>query len=89
MLYNVACCNAGISKNEKYLLTLPDEDDDLSPEDEVISVTIPDDFRLQISSPAALDSSLVKRGVLLRLTMGWLGRLITRQSQERTSPLYD
>ena len=39
---------------------------------------------------AALDSSsLLQRGVLVRLGMGWFGGMITRQSQERTRHLYD
>ena len=50
---------------------------------------IPDGFQTQASAPAALDSSLVQRGVLVRLGIGWFGGLITRQSQERTRHLYD
>ena len=61
----------------------------MSPEDEAIGMVIPDGFRLQESRPAALDNSLVKRGVLVRLSMGWFGGLITRKSQERTKELYD
>ena len=52
-------------------------------------MVIPEGFRLQASTPAALDNSLVKRGVLVRLGMGWFGGLITRKSQERTKDLYD
>ena len=47
-----------------------DDDDGMSPDDEAIGMVIPDGFRLQESRPAALDSSLVKRGVLVRLSMG-------------------
>ena len=47
-------------------------------------MVIPDGFRLQESRPPALDKSLVKRGALVRLFMGWFGGLITRKSQERT-----
>ena len=63
----------------------------MSPEDEAIGMVIPDGFRLQESRPrpAALDNSLVKRGVLGSLSMGWFGGLITRKSQERTKELYD
>ena len=60
----------------------------MSPDDEAIGMVVPDGFRLQESRPAALDSSLVKRGVLVRLSMGWFGGLITRQSQERTKHMY-
>ena len=61
----------------------------MSPDDEAIGMVVPDGFRLQESRPAALDSSLVKRGVLVRLSMGLFGGLITRQSQERTKHMYD
>ena len=45
----------------------------MSPEDEAIGIVIPDGFRLQDSRTAALDNSVVKRGVLVRLSMGWFG----------------
>ena len=62
----------------------------MSPDDEAIGMVVPDGFRLQESRPAAVDSSLVKRGVLVRrLSMGWFGGLITRHSQERTKHVYD
>ena len=61
----------------------------MSPEDEAIGMVIPDGFRLQDSRPPALDDSLVKRGVLGRLCMGWFGGLITRKSQERTEEVSD
>ena len=55
---------------------------DLSPEDEAVGMAIPDGFRLQSRGQlAALDGSLVIRGVLVRLGMGWFGVLITRKSQ--------
>ena len=52
-------------------------------------MVIPDGFRLQESRPAALENSLVKRGVLVTIRMGWFGFLITRKSQERAKELYD
>ena len=52
-------------------------------------MVIPDGFRLQESRPADLDNSLVKRGVLVRLSMGRFGGLITRKSQERTKEVCD
>ncbi|CAN0112036.1 unnamed protein product, partial [Ascophyllum nodosum] len=61
----------------------------MSPDDDAIGMVVPDGFRLQESRPAARDSSLVKRGVLLRLSMGWFCGLKTRQSQERTKHVYD
>lgn len=81
---------AGVSDIGKDPLTLLDEDDDdMSPEDEAVGMAIPGGFRLQESRPAALDGSLVKRGVLVRLSIGWFGGLIARKSQERTKDLYD
>ena len=80
---------SGGSDDGKDQLTLLDDDDDMSPDDEAIGMVVPDGFRLQESRPAALDSSLVKRRMLVRLSMGWFGGLITRQSQERTKHVYD
>ena len=42
-----------------------------------------------VSTPAALDSFLLQRGVFVRLGMGWFGGLTTRQCQQRTRHLYD
>ena len=75
--------------NRQDPLTQLDDEDDMSPEDAAIGMVIPDRFRLQESRPADLDNSLVKRGVLVRLSMGWFGGRITRKSQERTKELYD
>ena len=73
----------------RWLIALLDDDDDMSPKDHVIGMVIPNGFRLQEPTPAGLDSSLVKRGILLRLGMGWFGGVITRQSQERTRDVLD
>lgn len=73
-------------------LVLLDDDDTMDaddPDDEICGMEIPDGFRIQQSKPATLDSSLLQRGVLIRLGMGWFGALITRQSQLRTRHLYD
>ena len=75
--------------NQDDELALLDEDDSMDPEDEVHGMEIPGGYRLQASKPAALDSSLLQRGVLVRLDMGWFRRSITRQSQERTRHLSD
>ena len=80
---------ASVSDIGKDPQTLLDEDDDMSPEDEAVGIAIPDGFRPQESRPATLDGSVVKRGVLVRLSMEWFGGLITRKSQERTKDLYD
>ena len=55
----------------------------MSPKDEAVGMAIPDGFRVQESRAAALDGSLVKRGVLVRLRMGWFGGLITGNSKQR------
>ena len=81
--------NSGASDNGKDPLTLRDDEHYMSPEDEAIEMVIPDASRLQESTPAALDNSLVKRGVFLRLSMGWFGGQTTRKSQKRTKELYD
>ena len=59
----------GVSDVGKDPLTLVD-DNDMSPKDEAVGMAIPDGFRVQESRAAALDGSLVKRGVLVRLSMG-------------------
>ena len=61
---------------------------DRSTEDEAVGFAIPDGFRLQESSQAALDGSSVKRRVLVGLSMGWFGGFITGNSQERNEDLY-
>ena len=48
-------------------LSLLDDEDDMSPEDEAMGMVIPNSLRLQESTPAALDNPGVKRGVLVRL----------------------
>ena len=80
---------SGASDNRKDPLTQLDDEHDMSPEDEAIGMVITDGFRLQESRPAALDNFLVKHGVLVRVSMGWFGGLITRKSQQRTKELYD
>ena len=51
----------------------------MSPEDEAIGMVVPDGFRLQEPRPPALDSSLVKRGVLVRLGVILIGELFFSQ----------
>ena len=50
--------------------------------EEIIGMTVPDGFQLQIS-PLAPDVSMVNRGVLVRLGSGWFGRVITRKAQKK------
>jgi len=73
---------------EDPLATL-DDDDELAPGEELRGMEIPIGFRLQISRPERLDDSLVGRGVLLRMGLGWFGGKIMRRAQERTRDKYD
>ena len=50
---------------------------------------IPRGFRLQATKPLALDGSLVGRGVIVRLGLGWFGGKIARKAQQRTRHVYD
>ena len=50
---------------------------------------IPDGFQLQRSPPSALDQSLVKRGVLVKLGLGWFGVFISRRSHPASRDVYD
>ena len=69
--------------------TLLDEDDIVDPDDEIHGMEIPTGFRTQASTPAARDSSLLQRGVLVRLGLGWFDGFIAGQSQQRTRHVYD
>ncbi|CAB1100177.1 unnamed protein product [Ectocarpus sp. CCAP 1310/34] len=58
-------------------LALLDDDDSMDPqdpEDEIQGMEIPAGFRI----PVALDRLLLRRGMLVRLGMGWFGGLITQ-----------
>ena len=81
------CADTSHDQNDE--LALLDEDDSMDSDDEIHGMEIQDSFRIQASTPAAPDSSLLQRGVLVRLGMGWFGGLITRQSQQRTRHRYD
>ena len=81
---------ADMSQSQTDELALLDEDDSMDPddpEDETQGMEIPAGFRLQESTPAALDRLLLQRGVLVRLGLGWFGGLIIQQSPQRH--LYD
>ena len=72
---------------EDPLATL-DDDDELAPGEERRGFEIPKGFRLQISPPEMIHDSLVRRGVLLCMGLGWLGGKITRRAQELTKDKY-
>ncbi|CAB1106322.1 unnamed protein product [Ectocarpus sp. CCAP 1310/34] len=81
-----------ISQPQTDELALLDDDDSMEPqdpEDEIQGMEIPAGFRIQEAKPVALDRLLLRRGVLVRLGMGWFGGLITQQSQKDTRHLYD
>ena len=83
---------AGISEPQSDELALLDDDDSMDPqdpEDEIQGMEIPAGFSIQEAKPVALDKMLLRRGVLVRLGMGWFGGLITQQSQKDTRHLYD
>ena len=80
---------SGASESRNDPLAPLDAEDDILPDDEAIEMDFPDGFRLEESRPGALDNSLAKRGVLVRLSLGWFGGLITCKSHERTKELYD
>ena len=48
----------------------------------LLGMDIPEGFRLQLSPPPALDQSLVKRVVLVRLGLGCSGGVITRRAHQ-------
>ena len=50
---------------------------------------IPRGFRLQATKPLALDGSLVGRGVIVRLGLGWFRGRSAHKAQERTRHVYD
>ncbi|CAM9949429.1 unnamed protein product, partial [Pylaiella littoralis] len=65
------------------------DDDDLAPGETEMGMSIPDGFRLQPSPPPALDQSLVKRGVLVKLGLGWFGGVLTRRAHHGSRNNYD
>ncbi|CAB1096297.1 unnamed protein product [Ectocarpus sp. CCAP 1310/34] len=82
-----------ISQPQTDELALLDGDDDSmdqqDPVDEIQGMEIPAGFRIQEAKSVALDRLLLRRGVLVRLGMGWFGGLIAQQSQKETRHLYD
>ncbi|CAB1099646.1 unnamed protein product [Ectocarpus sp. CCAP 1310/34] len=81
-----------ISQPQTDELALLDDDDSMDPqdpEDEIQGMEIPAGFRIQEAKPVALDRLLLRRGVLVRLGMGWFGGLINQQSQKDIRHLYD
>ncbi|CAB1108961.1 unnamed protein product [Ectocarpus sp. CCAP 1310/34] len=83
---------ANISQPQTDELALLDDDDSTdpqNPEDEIQGMEIPAGFRIQDAKPVALGRLLLRRGVLVRLGMGWFGGLITQQYQKDTRHLYD
>ena len=76
----------GIS-NPVDLLSIIIDTDELE-DGEIIGMTVPHGFQLQMSPPA-LDVSLVNRGVLVRLGLAWFGGVITNMAQKKQNRLED
>ena len=64
-----------------------DDDDELADGEEIIGMAVPNGSQLQISPSLALNVSLVNRGVLVRLGIGWFGGVITREAQKKHNRL--
>ena len=73
----------GIS-NPVDLLPIIDDDDELA-DGEIIGMTVPDGFQLQMSPPPTLD--VASEPGLVRLGLGWFRGVITRQAQEKQNRL--
>ena len=71
--------STGYGKDE---LALLDKNDNLKDGKESRGMDVPPRFHLQEARPASLDDSLLKRGVLVRLGLGWLGGVIAGRPQE-------
>ena len=54
----------------------------------MVPVEILRGFRLQATKPLALDGSLVRHRVIVRLRLGWFGGRIALKAQERTRYVY-
>ena len=67
-------------------MSIIDDGDELA-DGEIIGMIVPDGFQLQMSPPPALDVSLVNRGILVRLGLGWFGGVITRKAQKKQNRL--
>ena len=72
----------------KYELAVLDEDDDLENGEESQGMVDTSGLHLQMARPASLDESLLKRGVLLRLGLGWFGGVVTRRAHEASRKAY-
>ncbi|CAB1112188.1 unnamed protein product [Ectocarpus sp. CCAP 1310/34] len=82
--------DCGTSQTQTDELALLDDDDSMDPQDpehETQGMEIPTGFRIQEVKPVALDKLLLRRGVLVRLGMGWFEGLIIQQSQQDTRHL--
>ena len=83
---NTKLSGDGIS-NPADLLSIVDDDDELADGEEIVGMAVPNGSQLQISPSLALNVSLVNRGVLVRLGIGWFGGVITREAQKKHNRL--
>ena len=65
-----------------------DIDEELADDEVPLPLQIPGGKSLVSSAPASLTAALVKQSILLKLGVGWLKGIITRQAQARTRHLY-
>ena len=55
----------------------------------MVPMELPRGFRLEATTPLALDGSLFGRGVIVRLSLRWFGGRVPRKAQERTRHVHD
>ena len=55
----------------------------------MVPMETPRGFRLQATKPLALDGSLVRRGVIVRLGLGRFGERTEGKAQQRTRHVHD
>lgn len=70
-------------------IAILDIDDDLADDEVPMPYRAPDGYTLWNKPPAALTAALAKQRIMLRLGVGWVNGVITRQAQARTHHLYD
>ncbi|CAN0211725.1 unnamed protein product [Pylaiella littoralis] len=79
----------GQRKNADEIITILDIDDDLADSETPLPLKIPSGYALAGSALGALTAALVKQRIVLRLGVGWVSGVITRQARARTRHLYD
>ena len=70
-------------------MTILGIDDELADDEIPLPRQIPGGYSLVSSTPTALTAALVNQSIMLRLGVGWLKRITTRQAQASIRHLYD